>query len=200
MWAPDGNLVDEIHFGPQNPNCSSGRYPDGSDLIVALEQCSPGELNHHFLSDGIHIIPDCMQISTNSVQLRWPSVPGLRYVIEVHNSNYLNPWRFFHDCGTATEYESVYSFEAESNSEVFYLVKEISESPKLIPLTIADGRIALKWDAVIGGLYQLEYLNNIETGNWLPFLSRRTALSRNETIHLLPGQNTRQYFRVIKLQ
>ena len=51
LFAPDGSLVDGFSFGPQTPNLSQGRYPDGGPLpLLTLDQPSPGEPN--FLAGG----------------------------------------------------------------------------------------------------------------------------------------------------
>lgn len=51
LLAPDGKLVDEVNYGPQLPDISSGRYPDSTPgPILAFEVATPRAAN--FLSGG----------------------------------------------------------------------------------------------------------------------------------------------------
>ncbi|NGO39706.1 hypothetical protein G4L39_09915 [Limisphaera ngatamarikiensis] len=46
LFAPDGSVVDSFTFGPQKPDVSQGRYPDGADLpLVELSRPTPGAPN-----------------------------------------------------------------------------------------------------------------------------------------------------------
>jgi len=199
-WSPDGKLVDEVHFERQEPNISTGRRPDGSDCIQRLDPYSPGNRNYENDSGEIWIIPFCQSLPPDLVQLRWSSVPGLRYTIETVDDTDTTHWRFFHDYGVATADEAVFTFKSDPGPKAYYLIKEITEFPKLMPLVLNDRRVALRWETVIGGLYQLEYQDDIRTKKWKPFLSQRTALSEIETINILPSKNVMQYYRVVRLR
>jgi hypothetical protein len=45
LYAPDFSLVDSVTFGPQQPNISEGRAPDGSENIVSFAAPTPQALN-----------------------------------------------------------------------------------------------------------------------------------------------------------
>ncbi|MFN0125784.1 MAG: lamin tail domain-containing protein, partial [Verrucomicrobiales bacterium] len=45
LAAPDGTVIDQVSFGPQVANVSSGRVPDGGSGIDFLESATPGLVN-----------------------------------------------------------------------------------------------------------------------------------------------------------
>ncbi|HON06713.1 MAG TPA: putative Ig domain-containing protein [Verrucomicrobiota bacterium] len=45
LFAPDGTLVDGIIFGQQSPDISQGRFPDGSETIMAFTNPTPAQAN-----------------------------------------------------------------------------------------------------------------------------------------------------------
>lgn len=45
LFAPDGTLVDGVVYGPQSPDISQGRFPDGSSQITAFTNPTPSSPN-----------------------------------------------------------------------------------------------------------------------------------------------------------
>ena len=77
LFSPDGRALDEIVYGPQSPDVSEGRIPDGGDLIAALASASPGAAN---LVPGPSLF--AVQVQAGFVNLSWSSIPGQRYQLE----------------------------------------------------------------------------------------------------------------------
>ena len=45
LFGPDGQMIDQVVYGPQTPDVAQGRSPNGSSTIVALPQLTPGAGN-----------------------------------------------------------------------------------------------------------------------------------------------------------
>ncbi len=45
LWDPNKVVIDTLTYGPQSPDTSYGRYPDGADNWVIMPVSTPGESN-----------------------------------------------------------------------------------------------------------------------------------------------------------
>jgi hypothetical protein len=76
LFAPDGTPVDTVTFGPQTPDVSEGRSPDGGPTLLFQTQPTPGTANVASLRlDGSVAVP-------GTLHLEWSSVIGTRYAVE----------------------------------------------------------------------------------------------------------------------
>ena len=80
LFAPDGRLVDSVTFGPQEPDISEGRYPDGSTPPFRAQTTpTPGDPNWVYVPEikatSVFAAPDGLTIT-------WSVVPGLAYQVE----------------------------------------------------------------------------------------------------------------------
>ena len=80
LFAPDGELVDSVAFGPQIADQSQGRWPDGDDgSYHALKQPTPGAANT-MRTDAEEIIIIGLTMGPGGRRiLTWTSEPGARY-------------------------------------------------------------------------------------------------------------------------
>ncbi len=78
LFAPDGSLIDSVSFGPQAPNVSSGRSPDGGETIDFLVSATPGAAN----AAGAGPVLLQMVPGAGTVSFTLATVPGFRYRVE----------------------------------------------------------------------------------------------------------------------
>jgi hypothetical protein len=87
LFAPDASVVDTVTFGPQAANISSGRTPDGGNVISALTAPTPGAANTPAAP-----APDIVSLSHsgNQLILNFSTVPGFSY--QMQSSDDLISW------------------------------------------------------------------------------------------------------------
>ncbi len=86
LFAPDGTPVDTVTFGPQTPDVSEGRSPDGGPTLLFQTQPTPGTANVASLRlDGSVAV-------SGTLHLEWSSVIGTTYVVESAASLDSNTW------------------------------------------------------------------------------------------------------------
>jgi len=54
LYAPDGTLVDAVHFGPLGDDQSEGRWPDGQPTILPMSPPTPKDSNSVFIVIGVN--------------------------------------------------------------------------------------------------------------------------------------------------
>jgi len=75
LYAPDGTLVDAVAFGPQQPDRSAGRWPDGAADIYPLSRPTPGASNLIFAATSLAPAGD----ANGAVRVDWFSDSGRLY-------------------------------------------------------------------------------------------------------------------------
>jgi hypothetical protein len=73
LYAPDGTVVDMVTFGPQLPDISEGRWPNGTGVVWQLAIPTPKAANVLFEVQSIE--PG----TGDTVRLEWPTRPGWLY-------------------------------------------------------------------------------------------------------------------------
>ena len=88
----NGQLVDQISFGPQTANRSEGRFPDGSASSGhnPLPIPSPNQSN---LSVGRPTINSWALSTPETLSLCWSSTPGETYQVQTSDSLQASVWR-----------------------------------------------------------------------------------------------------------
>jgi hypothetical protein len=80
LFAPDGRRVDSVTFGPQRPDISEGRYPDGAaPPFLAQTTPTPGDPNWVYIPE---IKATSVFVSPDGLTITWSVVPGLAYQVE----------------------------------------------------------------------------------------------------------------------
>lgn len=84
LYAADGTTIDSVSFGPQNTDVSQGRYPDGSNLLLELEQPTPRAAN---VAAPAGTPPKFRPLRLQGTQLtlEWETLPGSVYRLEFKN-------------------------------------------------------------------------------------------------------------------
>lgn len=75
LSAPDGQLVDQIFFGPQTSDVSEGRYADSGSEIAPMSMPTPGAANVILRNMGIHS-------GDGGIEFTFTTTPGREYRVE----------------------------------------------------------------------------------------------------------------------
>ena len=83
LFAPDGSRMDAVAFGPQTPDVSMGRTPDGVRSVpVFLSSATPEAANvaaavSEYRILGVQLLP-----GAESLRITWETEPGQAYLIQ----------------------------------------------------------------------------------------------------------------------
>jgi hypothetical protein len=89
-------VVDAVRFGPQTPDVSEGRWPDGSrENLAALVRPTPGTSNAEPTPQRIELSVRGVSVAgIPNVEISWLAIPGQRYRLEFREDWSANfPWR-----------------------------------------------------------------------------------------------------------
>ena len=83
LFAPDGTLQSSVVFGPQIQNVSMGLFPEGSTNggYSFMTNFTPRTANSTLPAPSAFSVAATL-LTTNSVWLAWPSLPGRTYRVE----------------------------------------------------------------------------------------------------------------------
>lgn len=88
LVAADGTVIDAVAFGPQSPDVSEGRVPDGGVIAGVLPAATPGDGN---AVPGPEIIGAAA--SAGVFQVTWSSFPGVSYQLEAAHDLEFPDWQ-----------------------------------------------------------------------------------------------------------
>ena len=77
LSAADGTIIDAVTFGPQSPDISEGRLPDGGPIAGPLSSPSPGAVNPVPAPEVFAI-----HIDNGFATVSWRTLPGASYLLE----------------------------------------------------------------------------------------------------------------------
>ena len=84
LFAPNGQMIDSITFGPQVTDVSQGRSTDGGPLpFVSLPKPTPGTSN---TGSDAHSIIVSASVSNGALVITWNASPGGAYEVQYKNS------------------------------------------------------------------------------------------------------------------
>jgi hypothetical protein len=91
LFAPDGSIIDTITFGPQKPDVSQGRYPDGNSMpFFFLPQATPKAPNANPNVDQPKLLS--IDVTAGGTTLVFQTTPTKQYQVQYLNSLRLGPW------------------------------------------------------------------------------------------------------------
>jgi uncharacterized repeat protein (TIGR03803 family) len=74
-------------------------------------------------------------------------------------------------------------------------------APPNLQIAPSTGRtMAISWNSVIGGLYQLQYTTNIDSINWIVINSNFVATNTTPTNYDVPSPDFQRFYRMLQLQ
>ena len=118
LFAPDGTLVDAVTFGPQAPDVSEGRIPDGGPVAGPLPAATPR---------GANAVPPpvLLSVATDAgrATVTWSSFRGSRYQLESSSRLSSLDWRPVGGTLTAEGRTLSASETADATVERFYRVR-----------------------------------------------------------------------------
>jgi Lamin Tail Domain/CotH kinase protein/Carbohydrate binding domain/Immunoglobulin domain len=83
LYAPNGQLVDAVTFGPQTDNVSEGRFPDGNgEPFFEMATFTPGAPNQIAGAATPLLAPPEVELGTGSATLSWTAEPGATYRLQ----------------------------------------------------------------------------------------------------------------------
>jgi len=100
LFAPDGTQVDAVTFGPQAPDVSEGRFPDGvAASFVPMHSPTPGAPN---VFDSSQPRATSLTLSANGLVITWSVQAGKTYQMQFKDNLNEPQWRTFGDSQTPT--------------------------------------------------------------------------------------------------
>jgi hypothetical protein len=90
LHNPDGQPVDSVAFGPQSPNVSQGRWPDGAPPPFRDFPTSPTPRARNTLP-GLTILQS-IQLTPGSATLSWSAEAGRTYRVQFKNTLLAPAW------------------------------------------------------------------------------------------------------------
>jgi len=79
LAAPDGTVIDQVSFGPQVANVSSGRVPDGGSVIDFLAFATPGLVNAPVSPPPV---ATAVARADGTVAISLSTIPGFQYQLQ----------------------------------------------------------------------------------------------------------------------
>ena len=122
LFAPDGTAVDTVSFGPQLPDISEGRCPDGGPVIGPMPVATPRLSNH---CDSAPVAPrlDWAKGLENQLVLRWETSPGWGYWVEFSETLKKGDWSIFGSKTTANGAELTQAVPIEQTEHRYFRVR-----------------------------------------------------------------------------
>jgi uncharacterized repeat protein (TIGR03803 family) len=205
IQAGDGNLYGTTAYGGQYDNgtifkITTNGAPttlysftggsDGSSPVAALIQASDGNLYGTTAYGGTYGDGTVFQITTNGTLtiLGW-----------FDGANGANPQAPLVE-GTDYNLYGVAPNGGPSGNGVFFwlTVASLVPTPALsAPTLLPNGTIALAWKTVAGQTYQLQYVSDLRSANWVnlgsPILATNAVTITSDVI----GSNSQRFYRVV---
>jgi hypothetical protein len=97
LYGPDGTLIDEIHFGPQQSNIALARIPNGSGNFTQTAEPTPGSANQfrEIITASLELTypngGETLYIGT-TVRIRWRSTGNIDAVKLEYSTNGGSTW------------------------------------------------------------------------------------------------------------
>lgn len=92
LFAPNGQVVDAVAFGPQTNNVSQGRWPDGEAAFPFMPTPTPGAPNRIDSEPAPIEIVSVVRVAPGTVALTWTSQAGGRYVVRFKDTLGAGAW------------------------------------------------------------------------------------------------------------
>ena len=123
LFAPDGTIIDTIAFGPQKPDVSQGRFPDGTPMpFFFLPQATPKAPNANPNVDQPKLLS--IAASASGTTLVFQTTPSKRYQVQYLDSLLPGPWLNLNGPVTATSAATtVTDFSMSVSGQRYYRVK-----------------------------------------------------------------------------
>ncbi len=217
LRAPGGALIDSVTFGPQSPDLSMGRYPDGAAMISLLPNATPGRQNaavntapalaapgdkFTYLGQTLSFTAQGLDSDVPRQTLTYSLDPGSPANAAIDSASGVFTWT-----PTARQAPStnVFILRATDNgipplsaSRPFAVM--VSPAPALSAATGA-GQCTLAWPGLRGQTYQLEYRDDLSSGVWTelgpPMIGTGDVLSLSITNDF--SSATQRFFRLAVL-
>lgn len=174
LFAANGRLIDAVTFGTQQRGVSEGRLPDGAARITSFpDTASPGASNFKKPDDRDRDgLPDGWE--------------------DAHALDADNPGDAELDAdGDGLTNLQEFAVGTHPRDKSSTLAMEATVRP--------DGQLELRFGAVAGRTYTVQYRDSLTRGDWLPLLHLGPAAT-TATVSLTdasPGQNATRYYRVV---
>ena len=212
LFTPDGILIDSVTFGGQTTDISMGRFPDGNGTFLLLTNSTPGTANIAQFNIAPVLAPIASrsvfvgELLTFSVQATDADVPAQRITFAfasavpagatIDATNGLFSWTA-NLLGTNT-----FSIRATDNgspalsdTKTFRVV--VTTSFHITSIELSNDVVTLRWNAVVGSRYGLEYKNSLADAGWLPLTTNITAVSNSAWASDRIGTNTQRIYRIV---
>lgn len=218
LFLPNGATVDWVTFGPQETDVSEGRYPDGGASIARQSRSTPRGANIGSAANTAPSIPDLpprivlrgqpVEMPVNAKDLESPpQILSFSLNANVPAGAGINPVSgLFTWNNTANQPPGKYGFEimveddgqpSMSTTGRFEII--LVDKPQLSVPETANGRLVLKWLAISGVRYQVEYKSDLNEPFWQPLGDVLKTEKAGITITNEISVETNRFYRLLML-
>lgn len=217
IFAEDGTIMDFVSFGAQATDVSQGRYPDGGAWIGAQLQPTPKGANiaigtntppaivaiaDRFLIEGqtlaINVVASDAETPVD--QLVFSLAPGAPTNATINASTGVLAWRPSVSQAPSTNDITVRVTDngtVRLTSMVTFTVR-VAARPKVLGISaISGGFYSLTFGLVPGKIYRIEYKDDLQDSQWLPFNLTQLATEDSVTFSINPSASHARFFRVL---
>ena len=201
LFSADGTPVDIVQFGAQQPDIGEGRFPDGSENIVAMTIATPKAANRGSATNARPVlapIPAHLAIREQPLQFTVTASDlddppqNLTFALrsDAAEGAGINPVSGLFLWTPANPIaDGVYSFEVTvtddgvpSLSATNQFAVRVISKPELEPPLLEDRQLKLSLSTVVGVRYQVEFTEDLLVPQWKPLDSSFIATETHATI------------------
>ncbi len=220
LFAPDGStVIDYIAFGPQLPDVSEGRWPDGGDALIALSSPTPRSSN--FLLNPNHPpqlggIPDhtvfagellvVQALASDSDQplqtLSFSLDSGCPAAAFIQTDSGLFSWRPASANAPSTNQITVRvsddGIPSMSAAATFTVI--VLSLPKVTAIeSTGNGGYGISFATVPGIVYRVDYKDDLNATDWQVLAPEATAAGESLSI-TDPAVKTQRFYRIVVIR
>lgn len=215
LFAPDGTPVDTVSFGPQKPDVSQGRWPDGQGLpFAAFPVPTPRRSNvlpGSRYAPVLEPIPDCLltlgRTLTSVVSAtdadQPPQVLTFSLGANAPVGAALQPDGRFAWTPSALGLYSVTVRVTDdgsprlSDERTFQVSVVAADGPRLLHAAVSASSLSISWQADAGVSYQVQYKDDLNDAVWLNAGPPLTGAAATPLTDLLTVTNTQRFYRIM---
>jgi hypothetical protein len=217
LYAPDGQVVDLVTFGPQVSDVSQGRYPNGSGPAFSLPQASPGlpnelaagnntapmlgALTNHALFVGqplaFTVMATDADLPAQSLTFRLESAPLGAAINPLGGQVTWTPTAQQLGTQVVTVVVADSGVPSLSTSNTFQVL--VGRLPEVRPdrFLVRPGQVVLTFDTLAGRRYRVQYKTHLREDNWTDLGVDQTATANSLSVTNDVGGITARFYRIV---